>query len=210
MREAYLDSGGVIPRIFLLLPLRLFVMDREKSAPKSRELLSKALFESALIVFSILLALAINEWKEDRDNQRLASQALENFEREIQENSGRVERSFPYHRHLSEAFKRARFLTEVEGWHGISSPVLQDTAWQTALATNAFGQIRYETVSALSQVYTSQKSFEKIADDVVTSLVNQGLSDATKGLMNDLLIAEMGLRSAYEQALKRIHAERHE
>jgi len=185
-------------------------MDREKSAPKSRELLSKALFESALIVFSILLALAINEWKENRDNQRLASQALANFEREIQENSGRVERSFPYHSHLSEAFKGARSLTEVEGWHGISSPMLQDTAWQTALATNAFGQIRYETVSALSRVYTSQKSLEKVADDVVASLVNQGLSDSTKGLMNDLLIAETGLRSAYEQALKRIHAERHE
>jgi hypothetical protein len=132
-------------------------MDREKPAGKSHELLSRALFESALIVFSILLALAINGWKENRDNERLARHALANFEREIQENSDRVERSIPYHSHLLEAFTKSHTVAEVPGWRGISSPILQDTAWQTALATNALGQIRYDTVSALSRVYTSQK-----------------------------------------------------
>lgn len=174
-----------------------------------RELLSKALFESALIVFSILLALAINEWKENRDHERLARQALENFEREIQENSSRVERGIPYHSHLLEAFKKSRSVSEIPGWQGIDAPILQDTAWQTALATNALGQIRYDTVSALSRVYTSQKSFEKTSEDVTATLVAQGLSDGVAGQMNDLLIAERGLRDAYRRALQRIDSERH-
>jgi hypothetical protein len=183
-------------------------MDREKSAPKSRELLSKALFESALIVFSILLALAINGWKEDRDNQRLASQALANFEREIQDNSGKIATRIPYHSRLSESFKKSRSMSEVPGWQGIKPPILQDTAWQTALATNALSQIRYDTVSALSRVYTYQKSVDKAADNVVASLTTQGLSGATIAQMNDLLIAEVELRDAYARALKRIHSRR--
>src|SRR5215218_648399 len=71
MREAYPQSGVARPTSRTYS--KISTMDREPLTPKFRELLSKALFESALIVFSILLALAITGWKEDRDNHRLAS-----------------------------------------------------------------------------------------------------------------------------------------
>jgi hypothetical protein len=53
-----------------------------------------------------------------------------------------------------------------------------------------------------------RKGCEKAADCLVASLTSHGLSGATNGEMNDLLIAEMELRDAYARALKRIHSER--
>ena len=44
-----------------------------------------------LVVGSILLALALDEWNEDREFEDLSSRSLVNFEREIQQNRLRVE-----------------------------------------------------------------------------------------------------------------------
>jgi hypothetical protein len=49
------------------------------------------LVESVLVVGSILLALGLDEWNEDREFQDLAGRSLVNFEREIQQNLLRLE-----------------------------------------------------------------------------------------------------------------------
>jgi hypothetical protein len=48
------------------------------------------LVESVLVVGSILLALAVDEWNENREVQDLAGRSLVNFEREIQQNRLRL------------------------------------------------------------------------------------------------------------------------
>ena len=49
----------------------------------SREWILRALAESTIIVVSIILALAVDEWRDDRQNQELAAQSLMIFEQEI-------------------------------------------------------------------------------------------------------------------------------
>ena len=56
-----------------------------------RSWISRVLVESVLVVGSILLALALDEWNQDRDYQDLATLSLANFEREIQQNRLRLE-----------------------------------------------------------------------------------------------------------------------
>ena len=53
--------------------------------------------ESLLVVGSILLALALDEWNEGQDYQDLATLSLVNFEREIQQNRLRLEDVTPFH-----------------------------------------------------------------------------------------------------------------
>ena len=51
----------------------------------------RVLVETVLVVGSILLALALDEWNENREFQDLAGRSLVNFEREIQQNCLRLE-----------------------------------------------------------------------------------------------------------------------
>lgn len=61
---------------------------------------SKAIFESVLIIFSILAALAVAEYQEDRELERLVSNSLSSFRYEIVQNRNRIDDLYPFHRGL--------------------------------------------------------------------------------------------------------------
>jgi Tfp pilus assembly protein PilE len=67
------------------------------SAPRWHAWLPKALFEAALIVLSVLLALAVDEWREDRQRAERAEVALRSIRAELQENLQSVERARANH-----------------------------------------------------------------------------------------------------------------
>ena len=58
---------------------------------KISEWLPRVLFESLLIVVSILLALGLDQWQEDREIQELVDRSIQSFEIEIQRNKSSIE-----------------------------------------------------------------------------------------------------------------------
>ena len=62
----------------------------------------KALVESLFIAGSILMALAVDEWSENRDFAELADQSLGIFEREILQNRARIADVDPYHKGIQD------------------------------------------------------------------------------------------------------------
>src|SRR5262245_22110617 len=71
-----------------------------------RSWLPRALFESILIVYSILLALALNEWQQDSEKQRLVDRSVLAFEREIHQNEGILADLAPYHQGLRDVLHK--------------------------------------------------------------------------------------------------------
>ena len=61
------------------------------SGKDTSDWLPRVLFESALIVMSILVALGLDEWRENREAAETVSQALLNFDREIRQNQAQIE-----------------------------------------------------------------------------------------------------------------------
>ncbi len=130
--------------------------------------LSRVLFESMLIMVSIVAALALDEWRENRENEEMIEQALDNFLLEIRQNSERVEDAAPFNNGLRDVLVRrhaeggitnvAEFVSVVESY---SPSVLQSTAWDTALATGALAKMDYEIVAALSLTYSMQNRYEQ-------------------------------------------------
>ena len=59
--------------------------------------LPKALVESLLIVMSILLALGLDEWQEDKEIQELIDRSVINFSNELKRNNSRIEDVSAYH-----------------------------------------------------------------------------------------------------------------
>jgi type II secretory pathway pseudopilin PulG len=136
--------------------------------PLSRRWLPRLVVESGLIVFSILLAFALNGWWQSRQRTRLAEQALANFRREIQLNRSRLQEVMPYHASLRDQFqvmlaggnvRTFANLSEVEGFQGFRPAFLTNTAWQAALVTGALTYLDYDTVGRLSELYTLQDRF---------------------------------------------------
>ena len=115
-----------------------------------RSWISRVLVESVLVVGSILLALALDEWNEDQGYLDLATLSLLNFEREIQQNRLRLEDVTPFHVGLRDVLANmdargadvpATTIRNI--LEGFQPALLVSTAWETAVATGALGYERY-------------------------------------------------------------------
>ncbi len=181
-----------------------------------RAWISRVLVESVLVVGSILLALALDEWNEGQDYQDLATLSLVNFEREIQQNRLRLEDVTPFHVGLRDVLANmdaggaAVSTTTIRNiLEGFQPALLVSTAWETAVATGALGYMDYDVVAGLSRTYNLQ--------DRVTVQSRSGMNDLLMGGFRsgeaDLLIytanryvrelteAEQGLQVVYDLVL---------
>lgn len=189
---------------------------------RKHEWILRALIESVLIVASIVLALAVDEWRENRQNQELADQSLTVFEREIRQNLRRLEDVVPYHAGLHAVVQRMD-PREVTGadlrsvLEGLEPTVLLSTAWETALATGALTHIDFQTVSALSLTYSLQSRFvEESRSQAGRLLEPRTIStrsmaeqiDRARGRLASLTQREQELLGVYRQVLEVIDARR--
>ena len=150
--------------------------------------LPRVLFESFLITISILVALALDQWRESRQHDEAIQQALSNFVSEIQRNQTRIEDTAPFNRGLL-AVLRNRYETKdigsvddyVNMVESYAPADLRTTAWETALATGSLAEMEYDLVSVLSFTYSKQADY-RIA-------TQSGMADLTslQNLSNDRL-----------------------
>ncbi len=180
------------------------------------EWLVRGAVESVFVVGSILLALAVDEWAENRDFAELADQSLGIFEQELVQNRDRVEDGLPYHQGIRDILGQMvatpppvidlRRIME-----GLETPVLLNTAWETALATGALTHMDFDVVRALSLTYSIQEGFtsrsrsdrprigtgEEMSPADFTAQVQQAY-DYVAALTRD----EAELLTVYQQALQ--------
>jgi len=178
--------------------------------------LSRVVFESALITVSILLALGLDEWRENRQDEQTVEQAMSNFLREIKQNKARVDDAAPFNKGLQAVLSRryrqgditstTEFIDIVESYNPV---VLQSTAWDTALATGSVTKMDYALVSALSLTYGLQGRYLQASRGGMDELMRpQNLSADTLGLaiynatrfLEDVTSMESELSVAYAEA----------
>ncbi len=178
--------------------------------------LPRVLFESMLIILSILVALGLDEWREDRQDAENIAHALSNFLSEVEQNKARVEDAAPFNRGLRHVLGRrqevhaiesvATFVNIVESY----SPVaLQSTAWETAIATGALAKMDYNLVSALSLTYSLQSRYQQVSRTGMMDLTSpQNLSEEKLDLavynsvrfLDDITSMESNLGIHYAEA----------
>jgi hypothetical protein len=152
--------------------------------------LPRVIFESALITVSILLALGLDEWRENRQSEATIRQAMSNFLSEIRQNKARVDDAAPFNQGLHDVVDQRykhgdiRTMTDFISIMDSYSPVvLQSTAWETALATGSLAKMDYGLVSALSLTYGLQSRYEQTNRGGISRLTSpQVLSNDTLDL----------------------------
>lgn len=182
------------------------------------EWLLRVSIESLLIVLSILLALAVDEWREGRSNEALARQSLQIFAREIEQNLAMMNDAVPYHMGLQQVVAEmaadADRVVDVQSiLEGLQPIILQNTAWETALATGAFRHMDVNTVSRLSRMYSMQQRFrdqttvgrpELFVTDALTDAQQLEQMEQALRYLTDVVRAEQDLRAVYLLALEEI------
>jgi hypothetical protein len=181
--------------------------------PSAAAMAPRLAFESALIILSVLLGLALNEWGERRRERNRAAETVANFRREITQNIATLERAIPRHRQMAERLQTAAGQsrpgeTAFDGFAammpegGLDLVPLRDAAWETAVSTGSLRLLRYDQAAALSETYLIQRksiasTIDRISDRFLTP---QNFEPATRGPMlrtHQMLMVELSGQESY-------------
>ncbi|MDT8368999.1 MAG: hypothetical protein RQ745_07310 [Longimicrobiales bacterium] len=205
----------------------------DETSPASRRRMSvppwlpRATFESALIVFSLLLALGLETWHQDRQERALARQALEGIELELRTNRDAARASSEFHDALRDtlrALDRVDALPPYSLYYeeGMFRPAgVVATAWESARIAGVFERLPWDLVLALSRLYDRQGEYaalgDRMTEEISTDLRREGaeavLRDGYRGfivLSEDFANRERRLVERYDEALDRLAAWRDE
>lgn len=186
--------------------------------------------EAVLIVFSVLLALALDEWRQSSADRRRVARIQETITDELERNRARIREGLPYHENIHKSTQRFLEQNVVPGGDG---PVLRQepsrealgltkglgisgnlgrTGWDLALNSGALEQMDFDLTVVLSHAYAKQEDLEEVQaialEQVLllnrSSFGEQGvLGDlhSFSGVMIDLVLRERELLAAYDRAL---------
>jgi hypothetical protein len=177
-------------------------------------------FETVCIVISILLALWVGQKVDQAKEHRLAIKALRNFREEIQGNREFMKQALPLHRTYIQRLESIQ--PPIQSWNDIDKQIhfsglgpssAYNTAWETAVATNALVQIDYDTVKKLSSVYLRQKYVELVRQKFLDIFYNPatfhpdnaaGLVQSMYFMFQDLARVEENIIKDYDDTLRKI------
>lgn len=126
----------------------------------------RAVFEVALLIASAMIALAVNDWTEERERSRLAQRVLLELKLEIEQNQQAIVEALPYHEKMYDGFRASRqALNKGEPWEypaafdGLNQILFQRAAYDSALLSQTLPHLDSRTLSAISALYTQQEEY---------------------------------------------------
>lgn len=196
-----------------------------------RRWLPRAVFESVLIVFSVVLAMWVSDWSNQRRTAAEVAELRDFFVQEIRANRAILvsDRILPHHRRLLGVFNEtagSETLTVAGAmaaygavWEtGIHIPTLRDAVWRSAGTGDLLGEMPIEDVFVLADVYTAQAHLMETSTGFVANMPPL-LAGLEKGEgvraavvmgqlhLGDVVASEEGLVQLYDRALIALGAE---
>lgn len=193
----------------------------------------RAAFESLLIVFSVILALSLTGWVEDRRTAHRVADMRQFLIAEVRANRQALASSdyIPHHEQLKVAFANAGgmpgmaatpegarpALDRLFGGSGLHLMATQNAVWTSVSSSDLFEHMDPEEVFLLARIYRAQESLDSINragyDNAVGLLdilsddrnVNRDMMRMTLYL-EDLIQQEKNLLGLYDRALARLEA----
>lgn len=114
---------------------------------------SLLLVEAALVVISVLLALALNSWREASAHHALAQRAVQAVVDETAGNCATIRDVLPYHEEVLDGQAQYR---------GLGLALLRNDAWSSAQSAGAAAHIEYELASLAGAIHAVQNDHRKL------------------------------------------------
>jgi hypothetical protein len=127
------------------------------------------------VVFAVLLALGVNEWRESNNNEDLATEALSKVIQEIESNQNRLSKVLLNHKNIiteiDTVISKLKRKDDIVGFGDIIFEAPSRTAWDAAVLTAAVNYLDYDMVEKITSVYSTQKVYTDVSDRVFQELV---------------------------------------
>lgn len=129
-----------------------------------------------MVVFAVLVALAVEQWREDQERQELADRATAAVVAEIQSNLEELRKSRAMNEGLLEMVIAADQADELPDDFNLTFDysILSTAAWETARVTQATHYMPLERVQSVAKSYNLQELFERSQDEVMDFILNVG------------------------------------
>jgi len=184
--------------------------------------LPRALFESFLIVFSILLALAVNEWRDNHARITRAAEARIAFANEIHANRDLLltDAILLHHKKLQAEYRKLSAANSTDSGSmfetGVHPAPLRDAAWRSFSTGGTLVDFAPGDVVLLSDIYRAQDDLEKLNSSYIAVIREPRadretpayLRDANRSIamyLNDVVPMEEGLLEQYQRALEKLN-----
>jgi hypothetical protein len=175
--------------------------------------LGALLAEAVMVVFAVLVALAVDEWREHREIAAQVARAEAGVEAELRANqeelrlgSASVQAMYDSVSSVVTRLQAGEVIREA-GLGG-NLPDFSDAAWETARVTGAVAHMPYQRVLRRARVYETHALARQAQDRVLSSfggIVARGLQvDLLQELQGELFIALQvyaALAQRYDEAL---------
>ena len=127
----------------------------------ARKRLAPLLLEASMVVFAVLVALAVDEWREERQLAEQVSLARSAIETEVSSNRRELEVSLPTVQKLHDDVRRMAAALRadtgrVEWDVDARIPDFSDAAWETARSTGVMARMDYDWILRTARIYESQ------------------------------------------------------
>lgn len=138
-----------------------------------RDKLPEILIEAASVVLALLLALAVNEWHDRRQENERAFDARRAILAELRANSSEIQSSRAALKDIVQTLRGALddskpATSKLEVRLGIS--LLSAAAWRAALATQASQRIDFDWITRVAKVYELQENFLRVQNAAIDQL----------------------------------------
>lgn len=133
---------------------------------------SKLIFEFISISFAVLIALFVNQWREDYNNDKLGEKAVYNIQEELKENKGIMVQLVPYHKSVLSDIDSLIIISEkdkinTDKINSIELTLISSSAWEMAKMTKAIFYMDFDDVNNLAKVYNLQTYYESIVKQYI-------------------------------------------
>jgi len=159
------------------------------------------LAEAALIVLSVVLGFAIDQWRQTNEAESRAQRALVSFQQEMESNRAELFDALASHR---EAIRRLRIQPDTS--ITLSQPLMRNTSWEMIQATASAPHLDFEILEAVTSVHELQESYEEAHTYVTKQFFEARIGNSPRAaqtaipLFANLINLEVRLLAEYDAA----------
>ncbi|HEX8281672.1 MAG TPA: hypothetical protein VF551_09855 [Chthoniobacterales bacterium] len=186
-----------------------------------RRWLPRALFEALLIVVSILVALAVDEWRDHRARSARADEARAIFAHEIESNRALLQSPsyLPHHSRLQAEYQELTSAGSDQPGSlfesGVHPAPLRDAAWRSFSASSTLADFAPDEILVLSDLYRAQQDLERLNANFLAQFMAPRADRETPAYrrdearsismyLNDIVPHEQRLLQSYDAAVARL------
>lgn len=137
--------------------------------------LPELLIETVSVIFAVLLALMINQWQKNKDNDELLLRSLMGITTELENNLKDMQDNVPKHeRVLQQLDEGINALKSKKDGVTVDTSVyyvlFSASAWEAAKLSGAINQMKFEWIDKLSETYRLQALYENLQSQLVLQM----------------------------------------